>query len=97
VKCLNSNELELLKLWKKTSFGRSFFVADTQVNFFSYLAVEELFAECTNEPTFYQALLAKWQAFLTKIKLDFATLFKERGNKTKKESSPLLLEIENRC
>lgn len=97
IKCLDLKEIELLKLWKKTSFSRNFFFADTQVNFFPYLSVKELFAECTNDPVFFQALLIQWQTFLTKINLGFA-LFKEKGGKSKKEKSPHLpLELENRC
>jgi DNA polymerase III subunit alpha len=97
VKCLDPKEIELLKLWKKTSLSRDFFFADTQANFSSYLPVKEFSAECTNDPVFFQALLVQWQTFLTKINLS-STLFKEKGSKIKKEKAPLLsLELENRC
>ncbi|KLL02310.1 MAG: DNA polymerase III alpha subunit [Mycoplasmataceae bacterium RC_NB112A] len=95
IKTLKLQEIELLKLWKRTSFNRSFFASDTQVNFFSYLSTNELFAECTNDPLFYQVLLVQWQTFLTKINLGFY-LFKEKGSKVKKEDSPLLL-LKNKC
>ncbi|MCE8162817.1 MAG: PHP domain-containing protein [Candidatus Moeniiplasma glomeromycotorum] len=97
IKSLSGKEIELLKLWKRTSFSRSFFPADTQVNFFSYLPAKELFAECTNDPIFYQSLLVKWQTFLTKINLGFP-LKQEKESKVQKEKNSLLaLELENKC
>lgn len=97
VKSLGSKEIELLKLWRRTSFGRSFFPADTQGNFFPYLPVKEFFSECTNDSIFYQALLVKWQTFLTKINLGFSFPWEKESKVQKEKSSLLSLELENKC
>ncbi|MCE8163703.1 MAG: DNA polymerase III subunit alpha [Candidatus Moeniiplasma glomeromycotorum] len=91
VKCLNSEETKLLGLWKKTSFGRHFFPADTQSEFLAYLNTDDYFSYCTGDKAFYQLLLIQWQTFLTKIKLN-PTFRKEKTKETKKENSLLILK-----
>ncbi|CAG8616119.1 8643_t:CDS:2, partial [Ambispora leptoticha] len=79
---------------ESSNFGRYFFPADAQGEFFSYLNTEDYFSHCTDDKTFYQLLLIQWQTFLAKIKLN-PTFHGEKASRTKKEN-PLLL-LKSKC